>query len=100
VPPPGLLEEESWMLMIRFRGAWCVRLEALLSKSQAGGRDYSAWVGQYASQGFEAAAKGLEELLDELWGVGAGGGREGGRAGLYRRAMELEYAFFDAHVQV
>jgi thiaminase (transcriptional activator TenA) len=50
------------------------------------------WVKTYADRGFEALAARLEELLDahatDTPAVRAN----------YRRAMELEYGFFDANL--
>jgi thiaminase/transcriptional activator TenA len=51
---------------------------------------YAAWVHTYASPAFHGLAQTLEDLLDRHGGDRARLGQ------LYRRAMELEYAFFDA----
>ena len=53
---------------------------------------YSEWVKTYADSGFEALAARLEALLDRH-----AVDRAPVRAN-YRRAMELEYGFFDANV--
>ena len=71
----------------------CKRLYAFLGQSLARGRvaaPYADWVSTYADPGFEALAASLETLLDrhatDTPGVRAN----------YRRAMDLEYGFFDA----
>lgn len=70
----------------------CMRLYAHLGQSLAGAPHgpYAEWVTTYADPGFEALAATLEELLDryaaDLPAV----------ARAYRRAMELEVAFFEA----
>jgi len=51
---------------------------------------YLEWVGTYSSEAFESLAKRLEELLDRYIGDRIQA------AAAYRRAMELEYRFFDA----
>ena len=53
---------------------------------------YRDWVKTYADPGFEALAARLETLLDRHATDSASV-----RAN-YRRAMELEYGFFDANV--
>jgi thiaminase/transcriptional activator TenA len=72
----------------------CMRLYAFLGKSLAATMVaplYGEWVKTYADPGFEALAARLEALLDrhatDTEVVGAN----------YRRAMELEYGFFDAN---
>ena len=70
----------------------CMRLYAALGTSMdpdAAG-PYGEWVRTYADPEFEALAQALERLLDQH----AGDTADVGRA--YRRAMELEVAFFDA----
>jgi thiaminase/transcriptional activator TenA len=72
----------------------CMRLYAWLGQSLAKGKVaplYSEWVKTYADPGFEALAARLESLLDHQ-----AGDSEPVRAN-YRRAMELEYGFFDAN---
>lgn len=70
----------------------CMRLYAHLGQGLAGrsAQTYEEWVTTYADPGFEALAGTLEELLDRY----ADDGPAVARA--YRRAMELELAFFDA----
>jgi thiaminase/transcriptional activator TenA len=70
----------------------CMRLYAHLGRSlsaQASG-DYTEWVTTYADPGFEELAVTLERLLDATAVAGPAVHRA------YRRAMELELAFFDA----
>jgi thiaminase/transcriptional activator TenA len=50
---------------------------------------YAEWVHTYAGADFQGLAQTLEGLLDRY------GGDRGRLGQLYRRAMELEYAFFD-----
>mgnify|MGYP001108681815 CR=1 FL=1 len=73
----------------------CMRLYAWLGRSLAGGEvapAYAEWVRTYSEPGFEALAARLEALLDahatDTPTVRAN----------YRRAMELEYRFFDANL--
>jgi len=73
----------------------CMRLYAWLGQTLAAGTvapRYAEWVKTYADPGFEALAARLEELLDahatDTPAVRAN----------YRRAMELEYGFFDANL--
>ncbi len=72
----------------------CMRLYAWLGQTLAK-KDvapaYADWVKTYADPGFEALAVRLEELLDQHAADGPAV-----RAN-YRRAMELEYGFFDAN---
>ncbi len=73
----------------------CMRLYAFLGQSLAAETVaplYSEWVKTYADSGFEALAARLEGLLDRH-----ASDSEAVRAN-YRRAMELEYAFFDANL--
>jgi thiaminase (transcriptional activator TenA) len=72
----------------------CMRLYAWLGQSLAQ-KDvapaYADWVKTYSDPGFEALAVRLEELLDQH-AVDSPAVRAN-----YRRAMELEYGFFDAN---
>ena len=73
----------------------CMRLYAFLGQSLARGNVaplYAEWVKTYADPGFEGLAARLEELLDRH-----AADTPAVRAN-YRRAMELEYGFFDANV--
>ena len=56
------------------------------------GRPVEEWVRTYAAPGFEALATRLEALLDRH-ATDSAAVRDN-----YRRAMELEYGFFDANV--
>jgi thiaminase/transcriptional activator TenA len=72
----------------------CMRLYAFLGQSLASGPVaplYAEWVKTYADPGFEALAAKLEALLDRH-----ASDSEAVRLN-YRRAMELEYGFFDAN---
>ncbi len=72
----------------------CMRLYAFLGQQLAQKLDpqspYREWVETYASPDLEALARRLEGLLDRY------GGTPERLALLYRRAMELELAFFQA----
>jgi thiaminase/transcriptional activator TenA len=72
----------------------CMRLYAYLGQTLAK-KDvapaYADWVKTYSDPGFEALAVRLEELLDQH-----AADSPAVRAN-YRRAMELEYGFFDAN---
>jgi thiaminase/transcriptional activator TenA len=73
----------------------CMRLYAYLGQSLAAdgvddGNPYADWIHTYGAPGFEALATTLERLLDRY-------GDEGRGRTPYRRAMQLELAFFDAH---
>lgn len=72
----------------------CMRLYAFLGQQLAPkldpGSPYHEWVETYSSPDVEALASRLEELLDRY------GGDPERLAKLYRRAMELELAFFQA----
>jgi thiaminase (transcriptional activator TenA) len=70
----------------------CMRLYAHLGQSLAGraAEPYAEWVTAYADPGFEQLAVTLEELLDRYADEGPAVARA------YRRAMELELAFFEA----
>lgn len=69
----------------------CLRLYAHLGKSLAGSETgpYSEWVQTYADPAFEELAAQLERLLDMH------ASDEPETHATYRRAMELEIAFFD-----
>jgi len=72
----------------------CMRLYAFLGQSLAEKNvapAYADWVKTYADPGFEALSVRLEELLDRH-AVDSPVVRAN-----YRRAMELEYGFFDAN---
>jgi thiaminase/transcriptional activator TenA len=72
----------------------CMRLYAWLGQSLAAGNAaplYSEWVKTYADPGFETLAARLEDLLDHH-----AADSDAVRTN-YRRAMELEYGFFDAN---
>lgn len=70
----------------------CMRLYAHLGstlRSTATATTYAGWIDTYADPAFEQLAVTLEELLDAH--------ADDARIGVaYRRAMELELAFFDA----
>jgi thiaminase/transcriptional activator TenA len=78
-----------------------MRLYAFLGQSLAEGEGlrpgnaYEAWIRTYADPGFEALAARLERLLDQH---GRDARQEALRAA-YRRAMQLELAFFSAHAR-
>jgi thiaminase/transcriptional activator TenA len=72
----------------------CMRLYAFLGQSlaqKAVAPAYADWVKTYSDPGFEALAARLEALLD-LHASDSPAVRAN-----YRRAMELEYGFFDAN---
>jgi thiaminase/transcriptional activator TenA len=73
----------------------CMRLYAFLGQSLAHGTVaplYAEWVATYADPGFEALAARLEVLLDTH-------ARDSDVVRThYRRALELEYDFFDANL--
>lgn len=74
----------------------CLRLYAWLGqqlRAQVGQPQhaYAEWIDTYADPGFEQLTLGLEEQLDRLAAAGTP------VQPTYRRAMELELAFFDAH---
>ncbi|HZP95919.1 MAG TPA: TenA family protein [Candidatus Limnocylindria bacterium] len=75
----------------------CMRLYAYLGQELGRtpriGNPYAEWIATYASADFEALAAGLERLLDRYVTR-----IEDARAP-YRRALELELGFFDAHVE-
>jgi len=73
----------------------CMRLYAFLGQSlakTATAATYREWIKTYADPGFETLAARLETLLDRHAKDG-----QAVRAN-YRRAMELEYGFFDANL--
>lgn len=77
----------------------CMRLYAFLGRTlaaEASSRmhDYSEWIATYGSDGFEHLARQLEALLDQH------GTAQEKMARRYRRAMQLELGFFEAHQQV
>jgi thiaminase/transcriptional activator TenA len=70
----------------------CMRLYAHLGQSLTGGDErYGDWIRTYADPAFEDLARTLEGLLDTY--AAPGDARTGV---VYRRAMGLEVAFFDA----
>lgn len=72
----------------------CMRLYAFLGRALARtdvAPPYADWVKTYADPAFEALAVRLEGLLDQH-AIDSPAVREN-----YRRAMELEYGFFDAN---
>jgi thiaminase/transcriptional activator TenA len=74
----------------------CLRLSAWLGqqlRAQVGHPDhaYTAWINTYAHPEFEALAGQLESLVDRLAST------DSAMEATYRRAMELELAFFQAH---
>lgn len=74
----------------------CLRLYAWLGqqlRAQVGHPDhaYAAWIDTYADPEFEALAGQLESLLNRL------ASSDSAMEATYRRAMELELAFFQAH---
>ncbi|MCP9927528.1 TenA family protein [Cyanobium sp. CH-040] len=74
----------------------CLRLYAWLGqqlRAQVGhpGHAYAEWIDTYADPAFAALARRLEALLDRLASPGKA------VEATYRRAMELELAFFEAH---
>ncbi|HEX9436333.1 MAG TPA: TenA family protein [Candidatus Limnocylindria bacterium] len=77
----------------------CMRLYADLGQELARtarreDHPYGEWIATYSSDGFEALTAQLERLLDRYASPGAD------VRAAYRRAMELELAFFDAHSPV
>ena len=73
----------------------CMRLYAFIGRSLAAREVaplYGEWVRTYADPDFEALAVRLEQLLDRH-AIDSPPVRAN-----YRRAMELEYGFFDANV--
>jgi thiaminase (transcriptional activator TenA) len=74
----------------------CLRLYAWLGQQLRGrvgqpGHAYAEWIDTYADPGFEQLTQQLEDLLNRLAAAGTTVEHT------YRRAMELELAFFDAH---
>ena len=74
----------------------CMRLYAFLGQSLAEegydeGNRYAEWIETYADEGFEGLANGLEVLLDRY------ASETPAVRAAYRRAMELELAFFEAN---
>jgi thiaminase/transcriptional activator TenA len=75
----------------------CMRLYAYLGQSLAdvatppGANPFHEWIDTYSSPEFESLATTLEELLNRY-----AEGTEAVRTA-YRRALQLELAFFDAH---
>jgi thiaminase/transcriptional activator TenA len=77
----------------------CMRLYAFLGQTlaaESSGRthDYSEWIATYGSASFEHLAQQLEALLDPH---GTGNEKMARR---FRRAMQLELGFFEAHQQL
>ena len=72
----------------------CMRLYAFLGQTLAArpyAQRYGEWIKTYADSGFEALAARLEELLDRH------GQDTPAVQNNYRRALQLEYDFFDAN---
>lgn len=73
----------------------CMRLYAYLGQQLAAaprrGSPYQEWIDTYAAPDFEALAAALEALLDRY------AGDTSVVRDAYRRAMQLELAFFQAH---
>lgn len=74
----------------------CMRLYAWLGRELArapavSGNPYAEWIATYSSAEFAALADELDRLLDRY------GSDTAAVRAAYRRAMELELAFFDAH---
>ena len=68
----------------------CLRLYAHLGRSLPQAGPYAEWVRTYADPSFEELAATLEALLDRH------AADDAATAAAYRRAMELELAFFGA----
>ena len=74
----------------------CMRLYAFLGRSLAEegydpGNPYAEWIETYSDEGFEGLATKLEDLLDRY------ASDTPAVRSAYRRAMELELAFFEAN---
>lgn len=104
-PAPATLAYTDFLLATALTGGLgvtcaamtpCMRLYAQLGQALAGraGETYAEWVTTYADPGFEELAATLERLLD----AHADDNAEVRTA--YRRAMQLELAFFDAALAV
>lgn len=96
----GFLLEVAWSRGVGAIAAAmtpCMRLYAFLGRSLrdrvTADNPYREWVETYGSPGFESLAAQLEGLVNR-WHAEAGG--PAGVEPLYRTAMELELAFFDA----
>ncbi|MCU1692280.1 MAG: transcriptional activator, TenA family [Frankiales bacterium] len=70
----------------------CMRLYAHLGQALPRQGPYEEWVRTYADPGFEELAASLEALLDRH------ADDDAATAAAYRRAMQLELAFFEAAV--
>ncbi len=79
----GVAAQTPCMRLYAFLGS---RLQPALQETSP----YAEWVRTYGSPEFEQLARTLEGLLDRY------GGDPARLEALYRRAMELEYQFFDA----
>ena len=100
-PTPATLAYTDFLLATAARGGPgltaaamtpCMRLYAFLGQSLSGRArgDHTEWVATYADPGFEELAVTLERLLDRT------GSDDDATRRAYRRAMQLELAFFDA----
>ena len=76
----------------------CMRLYAYLGREltrrpHVDGNPYAEWISTYGSDNFERLARELERLLERYATFDTA-------RGPYRRALELEIGFFDAHAAV
>mmetsp|Transcript_30506 Transcript_30506/g.72639 ORF Transcript_30506/g.72639 Transcript_30506/m.72639 type:complete len:947 (+) Transcript_30506:59-2899(+) len=96
----GIAESRQGVPMVLAAMAPCMRLYSYLGsqlreavpEATSPNNPYSEWVHTYGSPDFEALAKQLEDILDEL----AAGEPYEPLCAAYRRAMDLEAQFFGA----